>query len=162
MLLSQKSLQVVTFLGVLCLACLLASENTEKVRSVAETQLMHDTGKMIEEISRQRWLQGLLERVHNPGRRTNLMLSQNKERSVAEAQLMHDKGKTIGEITRQRWLQGLLGAVLNPGRRDVPPESGIQRELFGIGKEEHQRLIITKKTLQNKQENMAQNKNMSE
>lgn len=30
---------------------------------------MHDKGKTIEEITRQRWLQSLLGAVHNPGRR---------------------------------------------------------------------------------------------
>ncbi|XP_075710008.1 adenosine receptor A1 isoform X3 [Rhinoderma darwinii] len=69
MFLSQKYLQVVTFLGIVSFAYLLASENTEKERSVAEAQLMHDKGKTIEEITRQRWLQSLLGAIHNPGRR---------------------------------------------------------------------------------------------
>ncbi|OCT91643.1 hypothetical protein XELAEV_18014702mg [Xenopus laevis] len=69
MFLSQKYLQMVTFMGIICYASLAASENTQNERSVAEAQLMHDKGKTIEEISRQRWLQGLLGSVHNPGRR---------------------------------------------------------------------------------------------
>ncbi|XP_063300392.1 parathyroid hormone 4-like [Pelobates fuscus] len=69
MLLSQKYLQVVAFLGIVCFSCIIASENQESERSVAEAQLMHDKGKTIEEINRQRWLHGLLGSIHNPGRR---------------------------------------------------------------------------------------------
>ncbi|XP_053312852.1 parathyroid hormone 4-like [Spea bombifrons] len=68
-MLSQKYLQLVAFLGIVCFACLTASENQERERSVAEAQLMHDKGKTIEELNRQRWLQGILGSVHNPGRR---------------------------------------------------------------------------------------------
>ncbi|XP_056414202.1 parathyroid hormone-like isoform X2 [Hyla sarda] len=161
---SQKSLQLLTFLGIVSFAYLLASENTEKERSVAETQLMHDTGKVIEEINRQRWLQSLLETIHNPGRRTFSMLTHNKERSVAEAQLMHDKGKTIEEITRQRWLQSILGAVHNPGRRETPHLSNLLREVHGISTEQQQRLTVMKdnRNLQFKSEIAAYSKKMTE
>ncbi|XP_068122265.1 uncharacterized protein [Hyperolius riggenbachi] len=164
MFLSQKFLQVLTFLGICCFAYLLAFDNNEKERSVAETQLMHDTGKMIEDITRQRWLQSLLETIHNPGRRAHSVLRQNKERSVAEAQLMHDKGKTIGEITRQRWLQGLLGAVHSAGRRDVPLIRNLRREVHVAGNKEHQRLSITKKnrSLQFKDAHTAYSTNLYE
>ncbi|XP_073474080.1 parathyroid hormone [Aquarana catesbeiana] len=164
MFLSLKSLQVLTFLGIFCFSYLLASANNEKERSVAETQLMHDTGKMIEEITRQRWLQSLLDTIHNPGRRTHLVLRQNKERSVAEAQLMHDKGKTIEEITRQRWLQGLLGAIHNPGRREASLLRNLRREVNGAGYEEHQRLSVNKnnQNLQYKNLNTAHSKKISE
>ncbi|KAM5180742.1 uncharacterized protein ACMZJ9_001287 [Mantella aurantiaca] len=164
MFLSLKSLQVLTFLGIFCFSYLLASVNNEKERSVAETQLMHDTGKMIEEISRQRWLQSLLDAIHNPGRRTHSVLRQNKARSVAEAQLMHDKGKTFEEITRQRWLQGLLGAIHNPGRRDVSLLQNLRREVNEAGYEEHQRLSITKnnQNLQYRNLNNSYSKKMPE
>ncbi|CAI9578319.1 unnamed protein product [Staurois parvus] len=81
MFLSLKSLQVLTFLGVFCFSYLLASVNNEKERSVAEAQLMHDKGKTIEEITRQRWLQGLLAVIHNPGRR-EVSLLRNLHREV--------------------------------------------------------------------------------
>ncbi|XP_075710007.1 adenosine receptor A1 isoform X2 [Rhinoderma darwinii] len=164
MFLSQKYLQVVTFLGIVSFAYLLASENTEKERSVAETQLMHDTGKMMEEINRQRWLQSLLETIHNTGRGTLSMFTHNKERSVAEAQLMHDKGKTIEEITRQRWLQSLLGAIHNPGRREAPHLRNLHREVHGISTEEQQRLSVMKnnRNLQYKSEISAYSKKMTE
>lgn len=53
-------------------------------RSVAEAQLMHDKGKTIEEITRQRWLQGLLGAIHNPGRRDAALL-RNLHREINEA-----------------------------------------------------------------------------
>ncbi|XP_077155598.1 uncharacterized protein LOC143818044 [Ranitomeya variabilis] len=164
MFLSHKSLQLVTFLAIVSSAYLLASENTKKERSVAETQLMHDTGKMIEEINRQRWLQSLLEIIHNPGRRTLSVMTHNKERSVAEAQLMHDKGKTIEEITRQRWLQSLLGVIHNPGRREVPYLRNLHTEVHGISTEEQQRLSVMKnnRNLQYKSEMSAYSKKMTE
>nr|DBA34040.1 TPA: hypothetical protein GDO54_001645 [Pyxicephalus adspersus] len=81
MFLSLKSVQVLTFLGIFCFSFLLASANNEKQRSVAEAQLMHDKGKTIEEITRQRWLQGLLGAIHNPGRR-DVSLLRNSHREV--------------------------------------------------------------------------------
>ncbi|KAG8450841.1 hypothetical protein GDO86_003201 [Hymenochirus boettgeri] len=80
MVLSQKYLQMVAFIGFACFACL-ATSDTQKERSVAEAQLMHDKGKTIEEISRQRWLQGLLGSVHNPGRR-DVSLVKNLRRDL--------------------------------------------------------------------------------
>ncbi|KAM3936055.1 uncharacterized protein RB166_003149 [Leptodactylus fuscus] len=142
MFFSQKSLQLVLFLGIISCPYLLASENTEKERSVSEIQLMHDTGKTLEEINRQKWLQDVLQNVHNPGRRTFSVLTHNKERAVSEAQLMHDKGKTIEELARQRWLQSLLDSVHNPGRREVPHLRNLLREVRGISAEEQQRLSV--------------------
>ncbi|KAG8540040.1 hypothetical protein GDO81_019939 [Engystomops pustulosus] len=69
MFLSQKSLQLVTFLGILSFTYLLAFEITEKERSVSETQFMHDKGKFIQDMARQQWLKEMLEMVHNPGQR---------------------------------------------------------------------------------------------
>ncbi|OCT94753.1 parathyroid hormone-related protein-like [Xenopus laevis] len=102
MFLSQKYLQMVTFIGIVCFACLATSENTQNERSVAEAQLMHDKGKTIEEINRQRWLQGLLGSIHNPGRR-EVPLLKNFRRDLRRSN--EDEQQRISSIRNMRNLQ---------------------------------------------------------
>ncbi|KAE8622920.1 hypothetical protein XENTR_v10005427 [Xenopus tropicalis] len=117
MFLSQKYLQIVTFIGIMCFACLAASENTQNERSVAEAQLMHDKGKTIEEISRQRWLQGLLGSVHNPGRR-NVPLIKNFRRDLRRLNEEQQRFSSIRNIRNLQYKQAILAHNKNLMERD--------------------------------------------
>ncbi|XP_029428832.1 parathyroid hormone 4-like [Rhinatrema bivittatum] len=69
MLPSQRSLQRVVYLGILSLAFIAASRETEHKRAVTEHQLMHDKGKLFEELKRKMWLQNVMSAVHTASRR---------------------------------------------------------------------------------------------
>ncbi|NXF12532.1 PTH4 protein, partial [Smithornis capensis] len=61
MFLPQRSLQTVTFLGILVLA---TCQDIENRRAVTELQLLHDRGRTFQGLKRLVWLQRALGTVH--------------------------------------------------------------------------------------------------
>ncbi|NXP09134.1 PTH4 protein, partial [Thinocorus orbignyianus] len=69
MFLPQRSLQMVTFLAILLLACFATCQDTEKKRAVTEHQLMHDKGRAFQGLKRLMWLHNALGSVHTASSR---------------------------------------------------------------------------------------------
>ncbi|NWI88203.1 PTH4 protein, partial [Pitta sordida] len=61
MFLPQRSLQIVTFLAVLCFA---TCQDIENRRAVTEHQLLHDKGRTFQGLKRLLWLHNALGTVH--------------------------------------------------------------------------------------------------
>lgn len=66
---SHTALQIVTFLGVVVLACYSTSQETENKRAVTEHQFMHDKGKAIQGLKRLIWLHSAMGGVHTANAR---------------------------------------------------------------------------------------------
>ncbi|TFJ99819.1 apolipoprotein A-II-like [Platysternon megacephalum] len=64
MVLSQRSLRIVTFLVIFFLACFATSQETENKRAVAEHQFMQDKGRALQGLKRLMWLHNAMGSVH--------------------------------------------------------------------------------------------------
>ncbi|NWV35318.1 PTH4 protein, partial [Grantiella picta] len=69
MFLPQRSLQTVTFLAILFLACFATCQDIENRRAVTEHQLLHDKGRAFQGLKRLLWLQHALGAVHTASSR---------------------------------------------------------------------------------------------
>ncbi|NXW53719.1 PTH4 protein, partial [Eurystomus gularis] len=69
MVLPQRSLQTLTILTILFLACFATCQDTETRRAVTEHQLMHDKGRAFQGLKRLMWLHNALGSVHTASSR---------------------------------------------------------------------------------------------
>ncbi|NWS74409.1 PTH4 protein, partial [Crotophaga sulcirostris] len=69
MVLPQRSLQMLTLLAILFVACFAMCQDTENRRAVTEHQLMHDKGREFQGLKRLMWLHNALGSVHTASSR---------------------------------------------------------------------------------------------
>nr|XP_005987745.1 PREDICTED: parathyroid hormone-related protein-like [Latimeria chalumnae] len=68
-MLSQRPVQILSFLGIFLLTSIASSQETEDKRAVTEHQFMHDKGKGVQELKRLMWLHNTMGGVHTAGGR---------------------------------------------------------------------------------------------
>ncbi|XP_043932559.1 parathyroid hormone 4-like [Protopterus annectens] len=64
MLLTEKSLVLLSFLGLILISCIATCQETESKRAVTEHQFMHDKGRTIQGLKRLMWLHSAMGGLH--------------------------------------------------------------------------------------------------
>ncbi|OXB67200.1 hypothetical protein ASZ78_015841 [Callipepla squamata] len=95
MSLPPRSLQAVTLLAIIFLACSATCQETDNRRAVTEHQLMHDKGRAFQGLKRLMWLHNALGSVHTASSR-DISLSN----AVWDSQKSRDPSELSNSISR--------------------------------------------------------------